>query len=717
MPFTLLFSFFYLTAQTEYPTRKKFSFNATHPSYIQDWNPVNDPDNHFNISRIPLKNRFIFTASQTDPNLSNEKDYLLWMIAPNETRGSDKAFFTVINGMEYRDKYCLWTSGGGLFELPPAGHIDACHKQGVKAFGNITFADGASYNDPKWLGMFAKDSQGNFIHARKIVEIAKYYGIDGLSLNWEVRSMANSLAVTYADGQEFLKQVRKQAIDIGLPDFEIAFYYVWFDNGNRSFYIKSIVDEAENKKANEVLRQRVEKELKARIDKAQKKELNERIKRRFNSNRISGTEGFFGSANNIVSTAPFINYEWAALDIEKTVDHVKSIGRDPYDVYFGLTFYGDKKKDFGALKYNPVSIGAWGEALKKTLPDYPETNSFLKEIAISKKVELYLNGPNNDPSNPGILTPESTGYSLGDWGVCAFKPAKTTIQNIPWHTDFSTGNGKGYYNKGKQIHSNEWHDASLQSEMPTWKWWWQKGGNGLTCKVDYYRAYTGATSVNVKGNIPDGDNVLRLFKTKLTLKNTSKAIVTYRVNDDTNIVPSNLDLALSFEDGSNISKFTSIAIGNTTKKGWNTAILDLSAYAGKTIAVIGVNINGTNASYDLNIGGLTITNEETRVPTTPANLKNSQVSIQNNLINVRIEWELPNNPRYNETVYVDHFEIYQVNGLTNEKSLIGKSVARGFIAKNIPLLYSNTNLEFEVVSVAADHITKSKHISIKPTIK
>src|SRR5699024_11320512 len=76
-------------------------------------------------------------------------------------------------------------------------HIDAAHKNGVKATATIFFPWGDSEFVEEAMEQFTeKDSEGNYIIAEKLFEIAEYYGFEGFFINQESdisESLANDL--------------------------------------------------------------------------------------------------------------------------------------------------------------------------------------------------------------------------------------------------------------------------------------------------------------------------------------------------------------------------------------------------------------------------------------------------------------------------------------------------------------------------------------------
>ncbi len=69
----------------------------------------------------------------------------------------------------------------GVIGIPIAAFINTAHKNGVKAIAEYFIPRDPQYTE-EWL---YKDENGEFPYAKKMVEIARYYGFDGYFNNQE----------------------------------------------------------------------------------------------------------------------------------------------------------------------------------------------------------------------------------------------------------------------------------------------------------------------------------------------------------------------------------------------------------------------------------------------------------------------------------------------------------------------------------------------------
>lgn len=669
---TLIFVLFSLSvlSQSIYQDKGQMAFSfEPGAGYIQDWNPSTVSDNDWRISRVPLAQRFTYAPSQIDPTQDTEREYCLWAIMPTSVRSNENFYRAVPYMMQYRDVYALWVSGGGKLELPAPQIVDGCHRNGTKVTANITFADGTYHNENRWKAVFQKNSNGQFIHPKKIVEICKYYNIDGLSINFEVNTMSSYADITHTTAIAWMQAVIDEAAAQGLDDFELLKYWVWYNGGNRSWYIKGV---------------------------------------------DSSSDSWLKYNNKTTSTMAFLNYEWNGSGCAAATSHLPSIGRSTYDNFVGVSFYGDKTWDFAAAKSYPVSWGFWGEPSLKSYDDpyvMPSNPTELDEElhVIDSNIKFFA-GATNNPKN---ATNAYATYSPAKFGAADVFPARSTINSIPFHSYFSLGNGRAFFADGQKVREQKWSDYGISDLSPTWCWYWKIGGNGLNTVYDYNDAYYAGNSIKITGSIPSGNNELKLYKTKLSVDGTTKLYLTYKVSETEN-VDSHLDVTLEFENGTSLSSTSYLPVGTTSNSGWNTKEIDLSQFNGQTIAVVGINVSGSESNYSLNLGALRITNDNVTQPNAPVNVEVTDILSEEDEYSVLLNWDLPGSPKLNIDGNVDYFEVYQVNPENGERQLIGKSVHRGFVASGIKKMPNVEKLIFQVASVAADGLVKTFSDNIEP---
>lgn len=89
--------------------------------------------------------------------------------------GNDDNLFSVLEGF-------VATQGAGIFSMPPKSYIESAHKNGCKVYSVLFFQQNFFGGKWKWWSDFLKDRD---IYAKKLVDFAEYYGIDGYFVNFE----------------------------------------------------------------------------------------------------------------------------------------------------------------------------------------------------------------------------------------------------------------------------------------------------------------------------------------------------------------------------------------------------------------------------------------------------------------------------------------------------------------------------------------------------
>ena len=84
---------------------------------------------------------------------------------------------------------------GGRITIPPKWMVDACHKNGVKCYGSIFFQE--LYYGGKW-GWWVQFCQDPELSAKKMADMANYYGFDGWLFNLETGPPDQNMFRDYA---------------------------------------------------------------------------------------------------------------------------------------------------------------------------------------------------------------------------------------------------------------------------------------------------------------------------------------------------------------------------------------------------------------------------------------------------------------------------------------------------------------------------------------
>ncbi|MGL4798652.1 MAG: hypothetical protein ACRCWY_04520, partial [Cellulosilyticaceae bacterium] len=210
------------------------------------------------------------------------------------------------------------------------------------------------------------------------------------------------------------------------------------------------------------------------------------------------------------------------------------------------------------------------------------------------------------------------------------------------------------------------------------------------------------SSVVVNGKL-DAPNHLRLFKTDLEIKEKSKIDIIYNKSSETD--DSKMQLALIFQEGDKASEVTYIDIPNANKKtnGWETTTIDLSPYKGKTIATIGMAFENNKKvieDYQMNIGGIVLTDGEKYTPNQPTGFEVNEVFTTGE---ITVKWDRED---------YEKVQLYKLSGITNE----GKEVFLGGVYDENyyikPLINGEEFKELRLVAVGKDG-SESKPAVIK----
>ena len=207
----------------------------------------------------------------------------------------------------------------------------------------------------------------------------------------------------------------------------------------------------------------------------------------------------------------------------------------------------------------------------------------------------------------------------------------------------------------------------------------------MTLPYTQVGAYEGGSSLVVYGDV-DAKNKLHLFKTDLEVKDSSKASITFRKtsNDDVS-----MKLGVILKDGSSTSMEELEIADSTAKGGWITSEVDLSQYAGKNIAALGLVFDGQAKGYQMNIGGIKVTDGGNYTPAAPTNFGVDRNFVDDEMI---VTWDLGNFDT------VDKYEIY-ANLSNGEKVFVGGIFDNVYYIKNL----KETNaVTLELVAVGKD---------------
>lgn len=583
------------------------------PKELLDWTAENDKDFSFNKGSIPLVKRTFDTKDE-------RKDVKIMSLAivnktTSSTQSQGKGSLEGYNFpyWQYIDTLVAWggSSAEGLIVNPSGDIIDAAHKNGVRVLGTVFFPPLEYGGKYQWLEEFlVKKPDGTFPMADKLIEVAKAHGFDGWFINQETGDRKTPKTLYGEQMKEFLAYLQEKKI----KDMEI----IWYD---------SMIDDG----------------------------------RVFWQNQLNNyNQNFFSKDNKNVSDGIFLNFWWSEEkfsivdpsnvenrliygvngdELKKSGDLAKKLGRSPYDVYAGIDvqangYNTETRWDYLFPKNSKANV-----SLALYCPSWTlESSSSFQEFWDKEKA-FWVKGADSNPNWKGIKT---------------YVAEKTPVTQIPFVTNFSMGNGKGYFVNGQKVSDKVWNYRSLMDVLPT--------KTEREYQIDYNDAFYGGNSLLFSGK----EDNLPLFSSTLKLDKNSKISLTYKSNNEKLIVKFKLTI-----NGKEI-------LFDTDKKStgtWTTVLADLGKFAGETLEVISLVFEKTDTAEGINLGEFAIYNENPKTEKIK-NVKVEEFKIIDDFYgNFRLTWDKVSNVKQYE-IYMkkDNKEVFL--GATPNNSLYIKGLER-----------------------------------------
>ena len=662
------------------------------PHYFDRWSPGTQPqgvsrmDDEFFISRVKPRKRITELDYKASSDADPERKMCLWVPLDDPTSKWKALPRYCFEG----DNFSLWSyiDIHGNWTAPwmrvSAGLSDVAHKNGVKVgcvmsigwLARIVLNGWGSSNHSLVLKKFTeKDGQGHFRNSKKLVELMKYYGIDGLGVNSEFTASQRDMNTLIA----FFEDCHKKAKEI---DWEFQLH--WYDGTNDNGAVT------------------------------------------FDRGLGYHNEKMFGAKDHEVTDMMFANYNWHSGTLSATERTAETLGRSSYDYYAGFDIQGRalKNGNWRSLKNSKISIGFWG-AHSQSLIHQSATDNGTSDIAIQKayllKQELIFSGGHRNPAARPEISTSSTlaNASLKNFhGLATFLTAKSTINELPFVTRFNLGNGLSFRNEGKVTFNHKWYNLNTQDFMPTWRWWITNNNDQVgelmvndLVKADltFDDAYFGGSCLSLHGKTEFSR--VKLFKTLLSVDGKDKISLTYKVMNGTE---SKAKLFVSLKD--NVTDYKEIALPNAPKAGeWTTFEKELSALginSSSQIAMIGLVVEGTTENYDLHIGELAVRNPQTAHTPIQPNIEETEIIRgQYNTVDFKLRYaskpETNGKKYYNEDVDTWYYEIYYQQKGQNEMLLTATTSWAAYVVDAPIAKEGEREARFGVRAVAADGKTKS----------
>lgn len=322
-----------------------------------------------------------------------------------------------------------------------------------------------------------------------------------------------------------------------------------------------------------------------------------------------------------ISDSIFLNYWFSGNMLKDSAAHAESFGIDPkYAVFAGIES-GQKKFDSigsnaGYMNVNLddtgkpyVSLAALGtDFVSRELGDDKKVYPKYQNQVFDRERRLWTGSSTGEKGTTDIADNYiDDGTSNDGWKGFASQIAEcSVVGGSMFSTSFNTGHGLEWRDGGERTSDQQWGNINLQDILPTWQWWIDADSDPLQADFDYgkdYEAvprfkytkvggYEGGDSLVLSGKLSN-DNTIRLYKTDLDVAAGSKVDLTYnKLNSD----DSKLQLGLILADDPETVVPVDVTDGSAGN-GWKTASVDLSQYAGKKIATLGLIVKWNLADY------------------------------------------------------------------------------------------------------------------------
>ena len=533
------------------------------------WEPGAREDDAINRSSVELAKRYRGHVVNEKAN----KDAKVEALANTNSKAKDHASVGGEEFKAYAFDYWQYLNSMVFWEglVPTPDVIDAGHRNGVPVLGTLFFNWSNSIADQeKFAAALQQDEDGTFPIARKLVDLAKYYGFDGYFINQE--TTGDIVTPLGKKMRDFMLYTKEYSAQVNHP-----VKYSWYDAMTYE-YGRYHADGL-----GEYNYQFMEKE-----------------------------------GDKVPADHFFANFNWTKEKNDYSVTMAEWLGRSQYDVFAGLELqqggsYKTKVKWDALLDENGklrLSLGLFAPdtitSLGKTGEDY------------HKNENIFFTGYQGDPTGQ---KPDDK-----DWyGIANLVADRTPAVGRTFTTSFNTGHGKKWFVDGKVSKDSEWNYRSVSGILPTWRWWQTSSGAKLQADYDFEDAYNGGNSLKFAGDLAENTNQdVRLYSTKLEVTDKTKLRVAHKGGKGSKVYVEFATQKNYTYGGENARKEL------TLSDDWTKDEFDLSALAGQTIYGIKLTFENTAAlkGYQFNLGELTVTDNQ-EAPQAPTALKVAKQSLKN----------------------------------------------------------------------------------------
>lgn len=618
----------------------------THPKYVTyidggksfvDYFPTWEPgqklseDENFFIGRVKIKDRFVNRNSQVVPDNSynNQRKFSLctpmgisdtyWQTLPRYVMDGDN--FNLWSYIDYQDGWSQsWIRNVGAY-------TDICHKNGVQTSGGVVFFDswgGDNTNSNTTVNLITqKNTDGSFKYLDKFCQFLRYYSVDGVTFNPE-GYVPNAAAL-----QDFFIAVREKMATYGLP-----FHVCWYATSQNTGYMD------------------------------------------LGSTLTTGKADWFVKNGKDVCDVYFLNYDWhqSWRTSAQTAERLRK-GSTP-NVFGGYDIQGNwlGRATWTTFKETPMSICFWGnhttDMIYQNSTELGSSDEAVQKNYLTKQEQVFCGGNRNVANLPAVtngIGSSSTAAMKKFHGIASLMPARSTLQELPFITRFSLGNGKAFRYEGKEQFTSKWYSLASQDYLPTWRWWitdaeGKAPTDAIECNFTFDDSWYAGSCMTMSGATKQ--SIVRLFKTNFEVSGSDAVNFVYKLTSGTD---SHARLFWSFVGDEQNLHYANIPAA--TQQGewakWETTAAAIGM-TGK-VAVLGLAYDNTASDYKMLVGELGIVPNKTYSPVTPTITRSELLDRTYNTVSYKLIWDCgkseaskadPAVPTYNDDIDTWYFEVY-----------------------------------------------------------
>ena len=607
----------------------------------------------------------------------------LWMNIPMDV-GSDglggypsKKFSSDVFSMwQYTNLFGSWNHG--VFQAP-AAWVDAAHRNGTDIMSGIKFFESwtPGSGDGEYSALITKkDSKGNFLYVKPLINCLMYFGADGINYNWEDNSWSDE------DITAFHKQLYKEAAAQGFTNFHAGLYTA--NSTCSAGNVDALLGSKENGQTFDLMLNYAGGDFSYGI-----------------GSSAMAAEASIGTTEDLYTGVWIVGMDrrWTSLNESDAAKRC------------GVCLWGEH----GQSRF--MSYNAGGDAY-----EFQGNYQRLLERAFSGGFRNPIHRPavsntGNNWEQQGDKLPLSSFAGLATW-----IPERSAIQgNFPFGTHFTLGNGERYYYKGKKTHGG-WYNMGGQDVVPTYRWLIVKPGTDniyMDLAVNYVHtdAYVGGSALELSGKAVSTGADIILYKTSLKAGNGAYAKVAVKSGKE-GVNPTNLYLLLQKKGGA----WVEVPVGNTESKNWEEKVIALSEVAaGDVIERIALRVKGQDDNYKLLVGKLEL-NDKTVVA--PANVKNLNVEVKEETqgsMAMKLYWDVDAAAKdranwgllFNDEANIHHFEVLYKVGEKGRVAEVGRTTTWSAYLGDIYFENATDEPYIGVRSVSTDLKTYSPVVWVK----